>query len=136
MATLAELKAQHRRGTGDASTPAQVPTWKTITLSLPGDTPLGVPDGRWERRDGRIVATYNRAELRVAVALALGQRRHELVTRLERGLEVLAAATGCDDAEAERLLAHWDGLNTEYDQVVEAMRAVGLDGVEVQEVTR
>jgi len=122
----------------EAPTPAsaQVPTWETVTLSLPGDTSLGVPAGRWERRDGRIVATYNRAELRAAVSLALEQRRDELVTRLERGLEVLAAATGCDDAEAERLLAHWDALNAEYDRVVETMRAIGLDGVEVQKVTR
>ncbi len=137
MATLAELKAQHRRGTGDASTPlARAPTWEMLTLSLPADTSLGVPDGRWERRDGRIAATYNRAELRAAVALALEQRRHDLEARLEHGLEVLAAATGCDDAEAERLLAYWDALNAEYDRVMEPMRAVGLDGVDMQEVTR
>jgi len=69
-----------------------------------------------------------------------GARRIEGLESTEAGLSaalaILEAATGCDDAEAERLLAHWDGLNTEYDQVVEAMRAVGLDGVEVQEVTR
>lgn len=105
----------------DASTPAptQGTSWKTITLSLPGDTLLGVPAGRWERRDGRIVATYSRAELQAAVALALEQRRHDLETRLERGLEVLAEATGCQDDEAGRLLMHWDALNAEYDQVVE-----------------
>lgn len=147
MATLAELKALHRREVGDlapvlsstqGATPRAEPQvetcWQMITLSLPRDTPLGVPNGQWERSDGRIIATYTREELTVAVGLALEQRRHELVVRLERGLEVLEAATGCDDAEADRLLVHWDGLNAEYDQVVEAMRAVGLDGTDTEGV--
>ena len=42
----------------------------------------------------------------------------QLEARLERGLEVMKAATGCDDSEAARLLAHWDKLNLEYDQAV------------------
>jgi len=123
MATLVELKARHRRETGDASTPAQVPTWEMITLSLPGDTPLGVPDGRWERRDGRIVATYTRDELKLAVGLALEQKHAELEARLAQGLEVLAAATGCDDDEAKRLIEHWDTLIVEYDRIVGRMEA-------------
>jgi len=48
-----------------------------------------------------------------AVALALGERQRRLEARLERGLEVLAAATGCSDAEAERLLARWDAVEAE-----------------------
>lgn len=97
--------------------------WKT-TLSLPGDTPLGVPAGNWERREGRIVATYTRQELIDAVGLALEQKRAALEGRLERGLAVLADATGCDDEEAERLLAHWDGLNAEYGRVVDRLQAL------------
>lgn len=99
--------------TSPGRTDAPSASWP-ITLSLPGDTSLGVPAGRWERHNGHIVATYTRAELRDAAGLALAQKRHGLEARLEQGLEVLAAATGCDDVEAERLLAHWSILNAEY----------------------
>ena len=99
---------------------AQGVTWQSVTLSLPDDTPLPVPDDptRWERRNGRIIATYTRDELGTAVGLALEQKRAGLEARLERGLEVLAAATGCPDAEAERLLAHWDALDADYGVVI------------------
>ena len=56
--------------------------------------------------------------------LALEEKRHHLQTRLERELDVLAASTGCDDAEAERLLARWDALNAEYTATVTAQAAV------------
>ena len=51
-------------------------------------------------------------------ALAYLRNREQLEARLERGLEVLEAATGCSDAEAERLLAYWDVVNAEYDAAV------------------
>jgi hypothetical protein len=100
--------------------------WEAITLSLPGDSPLAVPDDphRWERRDERIVATYTREELAVAVGLALERKRGMLEARLERGRQVLQAATGCDDAEAEGLLAHWDALSAEYAATVTALARV------------
>jgi hypothetical protein len=47
-----------------------------------------------------------------------------LQARLERGLAVLAEATGCDDAEAERLLAHWDAVNAEFVHLVDSLRAL------------
>ncbi len=56
---------------------AQGASWETVTLSLPADTPLAVPNDpdRWERTaGGRILATYTRDELRVAVALALDRQ--------------------------------------------------------------
>jgi hypothetical protein len=97
----AALQAEKHPGEADA-------TWKTITLSLPGDTPLAVPadPARWERRNGCIVATYTREELRLAVGLALEQKRAALEARLERGLEMLAWAAGRDAEEIEGLLAH------------------------------
>ena len=110
--------------TSPGRTDAPGTPWQTLTLSLPGDTPLAVPAGRWERRDGHIVATYDRAELRDAVGLALEQRRHGLEVRLARGLEVLAAATGCEDERAERLLAHWDVLSAEYDRVTAVLEEI------------
>ena len=111
--TLTELKARHRREMGDISAPAPAPLWQTITLSLPADTKIAVPTGRWEQRDGRIVATYTREELTWAVALALGERQRRLEARLEALLAEMEAATGCDDAEAERLLARWDAVEAE-----------------------
>ncbi len=91
-------------------------TTTTITLSLPADTSLAVPDDpdRWERRDGHIIAAYTREELAVTVGLALEQKREMLETRLARGLAIMEAATGCNAAEAGRMLAHWDALNAEY----------------------
>ncbi|MCP4542456.1 MAG: hypothetical protein GY832_35480 [Chloroflexi bacterium] len=97
-----------------------------ITLFLPADTSLAVPSDptRWERRNGHIIATYARKELAVAVGLALGQKREMLETRLSRGLQVMRAATGCDDAKSDRLLAHWDALNAEYAEIVTKLAAV------------
>jgi hypothetical protein len=101
-------------------------TWQTVTLSLPGDTSLAVPadPARWERRDGCIVATYTREELRLAVGLALEQERAALEARLERGLEMLAQAAGRDAEEIEQMLAHWEALDAEYSAVVEKLREV------------
>lgn len=95
-----------------------------ITLSLPADTTMPVPAGHWQRQDGRILATYTPEELTLSVKLALEEKRRHLQTRLERELDVLAASTGCDDAEAERLLARWDALNAEYTATVTALAAV------------
>lgn len=101
-------------------------TWETITLSLPGDTEMPVPAGRWERRDERIIATYTREELAWAMGLMLEMERCRLEARLERGLEMLEATTG-DDARAEHLLKHWDTLNEEYAQVRETLRVAARD---------
>ena len=59
--------------------------WDTITLSLPADTTLAVPadPARWQRQDGRILATYTPEELTLSVKLALEEKRQELETRLE-----------------------------------------------------
>ena len=122
MPTLAELKAQHRHKIDDPTTrPAP---WHAITLSLPADTPTPVPVGRWERQGDRIVATYTRQELALAVVLALQHVRHDLEARLERGLDLLSAATG-DDVEAHRLLAHWDALNAGYDHLMARIATLG-----------
>jgi len=47
-----------------------------------------------------------------------------LETRLRRGLEVMEAATGCDAAEADRLLTHWAALNAEYAATAATLTAV------------
>ncbi len=96
---------------------------KAITLSLPGDTSMAAPGDpdRWERRDGRIVASYTREELTLAVWLALDQKREWLEDRLTRGMAVLQAATGQGEDEAERLLAHWDALTVEYGATLAAL---------------
>ena len=111
---------------GATCLPSYRQAWDTITLSLPADTTLAVPadPARWQRQDGRILATYTPEELTLSVQLALEEKRHHLQTRLERELDVLAASTGCDDAEAERLLARWDALNAEYTATVTAQAAV------------
>lgn len=130
MPMLVELKAKYRREIEDvpsALSPAKDAAEETITLSLPADTSLGVPAGRWERRGGFVVATYTREELRLAVGLALEGKRVALEVRMACGLEMLRAATGCADAEAERLLAHWDTLNAEYDRVTAGIKAIDLD---------
>jgi len=53
----------------------------TITLSLPPDTPLPVPVGKWRRgRSKRIIATYTLLELAWALAFVghpAGLRRLE-----------------------------------------------------------
>jgi len=103
---------------------AQGTTWKTITLSLPPDTAVPVPAGQWQRQDGRILATYTPEELTLSVKLALEEKRRHLQTRLERELDALAAATGCDDTQADQLLAYWDALNAEYAATVTALAAV------------
>ena len=101
-------------------------TWQTITLSLPADTALAVPADprRWQRRDGLIIATYTREELTWAILLALEQKLRDLEARLEWKLETLAAATGCDAAEADQLLADWDALNAAYTATLTALAAV------------
>jgi len=101
-------------------------TWDAVTLSLPGDTSLAVPadPARWKRENDRIVATYTRPELQTAVALALEQMRERLEARLERGLEVMGNVTGCDDADAEALLAQWGKLNAVYVHVMGRLEEV------------
>ena len=86
---------------------------------------MPVPAGRWQRRDGRILATYTPAELSLSVALSLEQEMADLEARLEYYLDVLAASTGCDHAQAERLLARWDALNTAYTATVTSLAALG-----------
>lgn len=88
-----------------------------VTLSLPGDTDIPVPAGQWRKVDGRIVATYSRAELWPALFLAFDKKRRELEDRLERGLQLMSEVSADDDARAERLLTHWEVLNEEYTQV-------------------
>jgi hypothetical protein len=106
--------------TPPAGNSAQDATWETITLSLPADTPLAVPadPARWERRNGRIIVSYTQEELRAAVGLALDQQRRGLEARLERGLEMMRAAAGGDDAQAERLSSHWNRLMDRYADLV------------------
>jgi hypothetical protein len=115
----AALQVERDAGEEDAA-------WRTVTLSLPGDTRLAVPvdPARWERRNGRIVVTYTREELRLAVGLALEQKRAALEARLARGLEVLARAADRNTEEIERLLAHWEALDAEYSALVEKLREV------------
>ncbi len=43
---------------------------------------------------------------------------------LERALALLESATGCPDAEADRLLAHWDELNVRCNHEVEVLGEV------------
>jgi hypothetical protein len=100
MTKLAELKKAYRRER------------ESITLSLPGDTPLGVPVGHWERKGKCIVATYTEEELAWALVL-------NLLARLEHGLEVLSNATGED--RSERLLNHWDTLNRKYENILASL---------------
>ncbi len=120
--TCKTLSLQER----DTQTKTPGATWDTITLSLPADTTLAVPadSARWERQDARILATYTPEELTLSVKLALEEKRRHLQTRLERELDVLAAATGCDDTQADQLLAYWDALNAEYTAAVTALAAV------------
>jgi len=108
----------------EAQARAQGTTWKTITLSLPSDTALPVPAARWQHQAGRILATYTPEELTLSVKLALEEKQHDLEARLEWWLDVLAAATGCDDAETDHLFARWSALNTEYTATVTALAAV------------
>ena len=71
-----------------------------------------------------ILVTYTPAELDLAIKLALEWKLPDLEARLEYYLDVLAASTGCDDAEAERLLARWDALSAEYTAAITALAAV------------
>jgi hypothetical protein len=113
---------------GETGDPCTI--WRTISLSLPADTHLATPGDpdRWEQQDGRIIATYTPEELGLAVGLALEQKRAALEVRLERGLAVMEAATGCTDARAERLLRHWQALNDEYSRVLARIQEVNADG--------
>jgi hypothetical protein len=73
---------------------------------------------------GHILATYTREELTLSITLALEQMSADLEARLEWWLDMLAASTGCDDAQAERLLAHWETVNAKYTATVTALAAV------------
>ena len=66
----------------------QSAAWGTVTLSLPGDTRMGLPPKHWERRGDRIIATYTSEEL--TLALALHRVRHGVEIRPERDLVILA----------------------------------------------
>lgn len=51
-----------------------IKTWAAVTLILPGDTPLGLPAGKWHRlRSGEVNATYTRDELEWALTAGLAQ---------------------------------------------------------------
>lgn len=52
---------------------------------------------------------------------ALERKRRKFEERLERGVQVLAAATGGPDTA--RLLAHWDTLMAEYDEILAQLEA-------------
>ncbi len=69
-------------------------------------------------------AAWEMITLALSVTLALQQISANLEARLNYYLDVLAASTGCDDAEAERLLARWDALNAEYAATITALAAV------------
>jgi hypothetical protein len=73
---------------------------------------------------GHILATYTRKELTLSITLALEQMSADLEARLEWWLDILAASTGCDDAQAERLLAHWETVNAKYTATVTALAAL------------
>jgi len=85
---------------------------------------MPVPAARWQRHEGRILATYTRQELTLSITLALEQMSAGLEARLEWWLDILAASTGCDDAQSDQLLARWDALNAEYTATVTALAAV------------
>jgi hypothetical protein len=100
--------------------------WEEITLSLPGDTPLAVPadEARWERRNGRIVATYERHELAWAVVQELNRRLSELEGRLRRGRDVITEA---EESEIGELREHWDALADDYARFMHLQNEIMLD---------
>lgn len=48
----------------------------------------------------------------------LERRREDLEQRMEQLLQTMERRTGCEPWEAERLLARWDEMNQEYDEVM------------------
>ena len=94
---------------------------QVITLSPPSDTPLLHSKGQCERHNGQ--ATCALDELNEAAMLR--QERLRLEARLQKSLDMMAVVT--DNAEAERLLAHWDALNAAYDQVIARCRNLDLE---------
>jgi hypothetical protein len=71
-----------------------------------------------------ILVTYTPAELDLAMELALEWKLADLEARLNYYLDVLSASTGCDDTQADQLLAYWDALNAEYTATLTALAAV------------
>jgi hypothetical protein len=55
----------------------------------------------------------------------LRQERLRLEAQLQKSLDMMAVVT--DNAEAERLLAHWDALNAAYNRVMAKIRDLGLE---------
>ncbi len=50
-------------------------TWQTVTLDLPADTPLALPQGKWQRLgEETIRATFTCEELEIALRLAEGSK--------------------------------------------------------------
>ena len=94
---------------------------KTIALSSPSDTPLLHSEGQCGRHNERVTCAPD--ELNEEAMLR--QERLRLEARLQKGLDMLA--TVADDAEIERLLAHWDALNAAYDQVMAKIRDLELE---------
>jgi hypothetical protein len=44
------------------------PAWSEVTLDLPSDTPLALPEGKWKHSgNGTIRATFTREELEIAL---------------------------------------------------------------------
>lgn len=57
------------------------PPWKEVTFDLPGDTPLALPGGKWQRLDnGAIRASFTPEELEIALDLAAYQKAHAVET--------------------------------------------------------
>lgn len=103
--------------------------WSEVTLDLPGDTPLALPGGKWQRLDdGAIRAAFTREELEIALALAGGygdqgatidnlaelEAQHdELVTRLNTGWDLVGP--GGEGENDSRLHDHFAKLLWEYE---------------------
>lgn len=95
-----------------------------VTLVWPGDLQnVGCVLGQFERRDGRIWATYNTRE---ELAWALAPMIKGEMARLERRMEVgLGKLRECkDEGLGERLLAQWDRLMGRYQVLVEGLAVV------------
>ena len=88
------------------------------TFATDGDELRATCDG--DQSDaGKVRTLLGYVKRHKGEALAYLRKRKQLEARLEHGLEVLQAATGCSDSEAERLLSHWDVVNLEYDAAVQ-----------------
>jgi len=86
----------------------------TITLSLPADTPLPAPVGKWRRgRSKRIIATYTLEEL--AWALCFTDSHEVGLERLEELDDALGHA-------ARRLGCYPDELEVVRDAIVKVRR--------------